>query len=512
MATLGEPVTTTPAPATTPTSTMPAVPRGSWLAASAITLVLAVLGGRYGFHRDELYFIEAGRHAAWGYPDQPPLVPLLATAWSDLTGGSLWAFRIVPALLTGLLVVVASLTSRAMGGTSAEQVGTAVAAAVTALFVGAGHLFSTTTFDILGTATTLLLAIRALQAPPERDLGPWLAVGLAAGVTMEIKTLVATVAVAALVGLLAAGPWEPLRRPGPYVAALVALVLAAPNLVWQAANGWPQLEVAREIAAGSSATSTDRWLVVPMQLLIVGPVIGVVLVAGLVALLRSPRWRPYRWIGIAYLVLLVIVVVTGGKPYYSAGLMLPLLAAGVAAVHGWAAPSEGRTTLLGALLAVHVVGTTLVTLPVSTAGSPITTFANGPNPDMGETIGWDQFVPAVMNSALAEPTTTGILTANYGEAGALDKARREGTSLPPVWSGHNAYGLWGPPPESVTSVIVVGDYSDQRLAQWFARCRVVWRVDNTVDLDNEEQGVPIRACEGRKASWTQLWPDVRHLG
>ena len=502
---------TTPAPAPTPTSTAPAVPRGTWLAAAAITLVLAALGGRYGFHRDELYFLEAGRHPAWGYPDQPPLVPLLATAWSEVSGGSLLAFRLVPALLTGLLVVVASLTSRTLGGTVADQVGTAIATAVTALFVGAGHLFSTTTFDILATATTLLLTIRAVHAPPERDLRAWLAAGLAAGVTMEIKTLVAFAGVAALVGLLAVGPWEPLRRPGPYAAALVAAVLAAPNLVWQAANGWPQLEMARQIAAGSSGTSTDRWLIVPMQLLIVGPVIGVVLVTGLVALLRTPRWRPYRWIGVAYLVLLVIVVVTGGKPYYSAGLMLPLLAAGVSSLLRWAAPSEGRTTLLGALLAVHVVGTALITLPLSTSGSPITAFANGPNPDMGETIGWDQFVPAVMNSALAEPTSTAILTVNYGEAGALDRGRRNGIPLPPVWSGHNAYGLWGPPPESARSVIVVGGYSDEQLARWFERCREVWRVDNTVDLDNEEQGAPIRACEGRRAPWSQLWPEIRHL-
>jgi len=504
-------VTTTPAPATTPTSAKPAVPHGSWLAAVAVTLVLVALGGRYGFHRDELYFIEAGRHRAWGYPDQPPLVPLLATAWSDLTGGSLWAFRLVPAVLTGLLVVVASLTARELGATRAEQVGTAVATAVTAVFVAAGHLFSTTTFDILGTATALLLTIRAVQATPEREMRAWLAAGLVAGVTMEVKTLVATVAVAALVGLLAAGPRDPLRGPGPYVAAVVAVVLAAPNLLWQTAHGWPQIEMARQIAAGSSGTSTDRWLVVPMQLLIVGPVIGAVLVVGLVALLRTPRWRPYRWLGVAYLVLLAIVLVTGGKPYYTAGVMLPLLVAGVAAALRWAGPSEGRTILLGALLVVHLVGTALITLPLSTSGSPITRFADGPNPDMGETIGWDQFVPAVMNSAMAEPTSTAILTANYGEAGALDKARREGTPLPPVFSGHNAYGEWGPPPESATSVIVVGRYPDDVLARWFARCRVVWRVDDAVDLDNEEQGAPIRACEGRKASWSQLWPEVRHL-
>jgi 4-amino-4-deoxy-L-arabinose transferase-like glycosyltransferase len=505
-------VTTTSAPATAETEAGPAVPRGAWLAAAGVTLVLVALGGRHGFHRDELYFLEAGRHPAWGYPDQPPLVPLLATGWAELTGGSLWAFRLVPAVLTGLLVVVASLTARAMGATRAEQVGTAIAAAVTALFVAAGHLFSTTTFDTLATATTLLLLIHALRAPRERELRAWLAVGVAAGVTMEIKTLVAFAAVAALAGLLAAGPREPLRRPGPYAAALVAAVLAAPNLVWQAANGWPQIEMGRQIAAGSSGTSTERWLVVPMQLLIVGPVLGVVLVIGLVALLRTPRWRPYRWAGVAYLVLLAIVVVTGGKPYYSAGLMLPLLVAGVAAVLAWAAASRGRRAAVGALLAFHVAGSAVITLPVAPAGSPLTAFANGPNPDQGETIGWDRFVDAVAAAvADGQPRPAAILAVNYGEAGALDRARRRGTPLPPVYSGHNAYARWGPPPDEATTVLVVGDYSDERLAGWFRQCRLVARFDDGTGIDNEEQDAPIRVCDGLTRPWPDLWPGIQRL-
>jgi hypothetical protein len=91
------------------------VPRGSWLAAAGLTLVLAAFGGRYGYHRDELYFVAAGGRPAWGYPDQPPLVPLLAAGWDTVVRGELWAFRLVPAVLAGLIVVVASLTSAAMG-------------------------------------------------------------------------------------------------------------------------------------------------------------------------------------------------------------------------------------------------------------------------------------------------------------------------------------------------------------------------------------------------------------
>jgi hypothetical protein len=329
---------------------------------------------------------------------------------------------------------------------------------------------------------------------------------------MQVKTLVAIAAVSALVGLLVAGPREPLRRPGPYVAAAVAAVLAAPNLVWQAANGWPQIEMGRQIAAGSSGTSTERWLVVPMQLLIVGPLLGVVLVVGLVALLRSPRWRPYRWIGVTYVVMLALVVVTGGKPYYTAGLMLPLLAAGVPAVLRWASASLAARVTVVALLAVHVAGTALITLPLTTPGSAVTAFANGPNPDQGENVGWDRFVAGVRSRATLA-TAQAVVTRNYGEAGALDQARRRHVpGVPPVYSGHNAYAEWGPPPESARTVVFAGWFDRSRLALWFGTCEDAGRVDNGYDLDNEEQGAPIRVCRDRRVPWSAIWPQLEHLG
>ena len=351
-------------------------------------------------------------------------------------------FRLVPALLVGVVVVLGALTSRELGGSRGDQVGTAVALAGSATVIGTGHLFSTTTFDLAFTTACLLLLIRAVSAPGR--LGRWVALGVVTAVALEVKTRPATVLACCGVGLAVAGPRSVLRRPGPWIAAGLALLGAVPDLVWQTAHGWPQLALARAIAAGSSGTSVSRALVVPLQLLLTGPVLAVPFVVGLVTLLRGSTWR---WLGVGYLAMLAFVVVTGGKPYYLLGFVPVLLAAGVPRVLAWLRRARWRPPLAVALLAVNAVIVAVIALPVV----PVARLASTPvvdiNYDAGETVGWDAFTRTVSTAAAglspAERAGLVVLTGNYGEAGALDRARRRGTALPPVYSGHNAYGLGG---------------------------------------------------------------------
>jgi hypothetical protein len=102
-----------------------------------------------------------------------------------------------------------------------------------------------------------------------------------------------------------------------------------------------------------------------------------------------------------------------------------------------------------------------------------------------------------------------IFASNYGEAGAID---RYGPSLglPPAYSGHNAFGYWGPPPDRPGRVIAIG--LDTSARRQFRGCRPAARIDNSAGIDNDERGEAVELCVGTRAPWSRVWSDLRRLG
>ncbi len=472
-------------------------------------MVLLATANRYGFHRDELYFIEAGHHLAWGYVDQPPLTPLLGHISQAVFGSSPRALR-VPSVLIGMtLVVLSASLCRHLGGTPRARILAAASTALAAVVLAVTHILSTTTFDVLAWVTVLWLVTRLLQGADPRL---WLAVGLVVGIGLLNKHLVLFLVASLAVGIVIGRRADVLRSRWLVLGAAIALLIWAPNLVWQATHGWPQLDMARAIAREDGAE--NRAELIPLQLLLLGPLLLPIWGAGLLWLWRAEETKPLRPLAFTYPVLLVAVFLGAGKSYYVAPMLLVYLVAGCVVVDRWMTKPR-RVIAVGALVTASAVTSALITLPLlpvkDVGGSPVAAL----NDDALETIGWPTFidqVKAVVETLSPEQRANAILfTANYGEAGAIDHLGRP-AGLSRAYSGHNSYSDWGIPPDSASPVVVIGFTQRAYVDTYWSDCKEAARIDNGIGAENEEQGVPIWVCASPKRPWADMWGDLTSYG
>jgi 4-amino-4-deoxy-L-arabinose transferase-like glycosyltransferase len=489
-------------------------PRGWRVGAVLALLALVKLGvhlataGRYGWHRDELYYAAAGRHLAFGYPDFPPVTPLLARLSEAVFGGSLTGFRVLPALAGAAMVVLAGLLARELGGGRAAQVLAGLAALCSPMLLGANALMQTVTFDQLAWVVVLFLFARLLRSGDPRW---WPAVGAAVGVGLQTKFTMLTLALGIAVGVLATPVRRQLRTPWPWLAGAVALAVLAPNLVWQQANGWPTLEfldnqttdVAGEESPLSFALDT---------LLLVGPPALPLLLGGLWVLWSRPRLRPLAW---ACVVPPAVVLATQAKAYYVGPLYPLLLAAGAVGVEALAA-RRGRAWVLRAAATTVVVGGLVaapIAVPVLPAGRMVDAGLAEVREDWAEMLGWPELAATVATVWRQLPTgeraRASIVTGNYGQAGAIDRFG-PGLGLPAATSGHNGYWFWAEEGRAGAPVVVVG-IPAERLAGVCDGARQVATLDNPYGVDNEERGAPVVLCPSARVA-PRAWPFLRHFG
>jgi hypothetical protein len=494
-----------PSSGSTPTSGI------ALIAASAFAVEMAV-SARYGYVRDELYFLAAGHHLAFGYVDQPPLTPLLARITSAATANTLAGFRVLPALALAALVVATAAMSRMLGAGRTGQLLAALAAATCGEYLGTMHELTTTTPDFVFWAVTILLVMRLLASQDPRW---WLAVGTCIGVGSEAKWNIGFLAAALAAGFLATDARHLLRSRYLLLGCGIAAALAAPDVIWQAAHGWPSLDVFRALQTQAWHNRTTYWL---GQFLYVGPILAPVWIAGLIWSLRSHAARQFRPLGIACAITIGLQFILGGKPYYPGAAYTFLLAAGSVPLERWLAsrkPLASKITpaaMTGAWMLAGAAIAAPVTLSVLPAQALHTVPLQKINYDLAETIAWPKLVALVAHKYQALPAVqrqhTTILTGNYGEAGALDRYG-PGLGLPQAYSGANNFWLWGPPPASGTSAIAV-NLDPTFLRKEFTHVRQVATFDNGLGVSDDEQGVQIFVVTGLKSTWPKAWPAFRN--
>lgn len=489
------------------------------IAALAVLLHLAC-GDRYGFFRDELYFVVCGQRLAWSYVDQPLLGPLIARLawWLSGHGQSVMVFRLPAALSHAGTVLLVALLARRLGGSLFAAAIAALLVATAPIHLAQGHLLTMNTFELLLWMAVVVSVVSAVRGSPRA----WVAAGSLLGLAVLNKYSAVFLAGGLLVGLLATPSRSSLRSRWPWVAAALAVLLVLPSLLWQLQHGLPFLELlenGRHYKNAELPASAFFREVVLEQ----GPLGAVLALGGLGWLLAARSAAAFRLIGIAMAAILVALVALHGKPYYLAPAMTPLFAAGA--------------VLLEQLVAGRVIrGVLLVGVPLSFAGAiPIAVpllsidsmvawqlrlglapqrlerlrYSDVPQ-HFADQFGWPERVAAVERVVAALPATDRgravIYTSNYGRAAALELL---GHGLPPVVCGHNQYFLWGVP--GTPEVVIALGGASQDYAGDFGEVTLVDRTPEVARGMPYESEIPIFVLRGPRAPVAELFRASRHF-
>ena len=489
-----------------------------WALSTAAFAVHLAVAGRYDFFRDELYFIACGRHPAFGYADQPPLIPLLAAA-SQLFGEHLWLLRAVAAL--GAFGVV-WFTCKLAELFEAGPLGVAlagIAAATAPMYLGLATTLNTSSFEPLAVAALTCFLCRAVV---QEDRGAFLRAGLVCGLALEAKYELPLFLAPLLLALLLTGRGRALWTKAALQGALLAAAIALPSLVWQVAHGLPFLELVRAGAAGKNkVVPAGEFLL--NQVLVMNPLYALLAVGGVVAPFAGARLRQWRFLGLGFALTLLLMLALHAKDYYFAPAYGPAFALGAAALDGWIhRPWVKLAPLLPALacsaisapLAMPILDPPVLAGYMRALHQAPESGENLDQSDIPQTfadeLGWRELAQSVAAAVRTLPPEDQqravILGRNYGESGALD-FYGQAIGLPPVIGRHNQYWYWGPGRYDGSVLILVNWKPESVKTADCAEVRSLGHFGTPHAMPYESGSITL--CRGLRRPLAEVWAELK---
>jgi hypothetical protein len=491
-----------------------------------LKLLLHVLvSSRYGYFRDELYFLDCARNLDWGYVDTAPLIALYSRI-ALLLGGSLEALRILPALAGAGLVLLTMLLTRQLGGGRFAQVLAGLCVLMTPSRLAIDGLLTMNAFEPLFWIGCVYFLVRIVR---EGRSELWIWFGLLAGLGLMNKHSTLLFCFAVVIALLLSRERRELLKPWIWLGGLLAALVFLPNLLWQAAHDFPTLEGLKNVAATGKNIQVEPVEFLRQQVLLQHPLLLPFWFAGLVSLIVG-KGRRMRVLGWVFLVLLVTMIAMKAKNYYLVPIYPMLFAAGAVATERQLSQREKTRRKVWPRVAViaYVVAAGALIIPaimpflsptklVAYQGAlglsvPATEVAHdGPlEQRLGDQFGWPELVEDVADIYNALPpeerVRTGIFASNYGEAGALNLFGPEHGLPAPVCSHQNHY-YWGPPKKEPDNLIWL-----QWKEEWILRyCEEVEKVgEHFHPWGMAEENRSIYLCRGLKRPLAEVWDELKN--
>jgi hypothetical protein len=491
-------------------------------ALARVVIVLAsMLQKDFGLFRDEFYYLACADRPAFGYVDHPPFSIWVLTVWRMIAGDSLFSLRLISGLLGAGIVFTTGLLTLQLGGSRRAQALACLIALLAPVQLGVGGFFSMNVIEYLIVAVLAWLLVRILQGEDRRL---WIAFGVVLGIGVMNKHTLGLLAFFMLAGLILTPGRSEFRRKEFWLGMACAALIVFPNAVWQVAHHFLSGEFyGRAAALKNIPTPVDKVLF--DQILGSNPIAAPVWGTGLIWLLLGRDRHAYRGLGIAYLLMLAMMIAARSSRIDRIASYVPVLAAagavawdrffaarGVAWVLSVAMIGVALTSALLAPLAMPVLTPESTSKLMKRLGIEMT-FEQGIRAELPQTLadrcGWRELADsvAVVYARLpeGERAKTVLAGENYGETGALEYYGPE-RGLPRVISGHNSYWFWGPG-EAAEVYIIVGN-PRSRLEQIFEDVQEGARTSSGWQM-SYERNAPIWVCRKPKVSLLDVWPEVK---
>ena len=220
---------------------------------------------------DESYYIAWSKTPDFGYWTKPPLIAWAIGLVRSVCGDSAACVRTVPLSTFALSTLLIFALARQLGAKAWTACLAACAFISLPLTAFYGIAATTDSLLLLFWISTMLLLHRALEG----GRTVWLLVGVSAGLGLLSKYSMGIFALSGLLCLLHPQWRHWLRSPWPYLAALTAAIVFAPNLWWNLTHGSPTLthtaEISQNKGYGLHPAALASFL--SAQFLMAGPVL-----------------------------------------------------------------------------------------------------------------------------------------------------------------------------------------------------------------------------------------------
>lgn len=466
----------------------------------------------YGYFIDEFYYIACANNPAFGYVDHPPLAPLVLTLWQFLFGSSLAAIRVLPALAYAATVFLTGTLAKEIGGGTFAQVLAGCAMACAPSAVAMSGFYSMNAFEPL---IAVLVILQVLRMVKDGRVSRWWVIGLFTGLGIMNKHTFVIFVLALIASLLLVGRWRLVANRWFFAGMGIAAVLVLPNIAWQVMNDFPSLEFYRNIGADKNVYTPPLEFLFMQAMTMSFPAVPVWL-AGTVLLLASRTHRPFAFLSVLFILLLLFMMGTGTSRSDRLIFAYPgVFAGGAIFIEGvfaryraaWAKPVLLVSLVVGLALALPVI---LPCVPYEMAEAQTrflglnTELERGKKPPLpqllADRIGWEEKVALVVkawNGLSPEDRNEVIVAAdNYGQAGAIELFGRS-AGLPPVASGHNTYYLWSK--DRITGSILLQlerENAYEGLSRVFSSVTPVGEVFRNPYVSSHENNLRVFLCRG----------------